>query len=349
MIILSEVAQKLEEILNGIESPSLGNTNPTPFYFQVEAEGFQIDHIKKGDTTGNFIPVFVSSLGGQFNPVKGLKQGSYSYQINFYYPVRFKNEFFALGEFLVDTFVGTIINYGTISGKAVSNISVPQYGEIQSLDFDQFEKWMSAIYQKAVNKREAYMSMQVNLYLSNAADGLIYGNDVKTDLSFVYNGSTYTLEDIDVDGASLQSNSQTQSEQEEGTAEADAILFGTSYGAGIKIYPNLKVLAKESTENNPIYFYKELLKAWFSGDVQEIEGEITYTFAGDSSLKWSRKCYIQSAVAPIEKGQLFYLTVNFVKRTEETVVQTRGGLNLANGQPKKDLLSVEDEDEEEVR
>lgn len=359
MIILSEVAQKLEKILNGSDS-EVTATNPTGFYFQVETEGFHIDHIEKADKSGNFIPVFISSLGGQFNPVKGLKQGSYSFPVVFYFPVRFKEAFFALGDFLVDAFVGTILNYGDVSGKAVSNISVPQFGEIQDLDLGQFSKWVESQYKKPIEVMEPYLTMQVTLFLSNAAQGLVYGNDVKVDLSFTYGENTYSIDDINWDGASIQSNSQSQSEQEEETNEADGLPFGTAYGSSFKIYPNLETKANEATyelesgiydpdaiyyiKNGdnyvyvghltesqyggyygagvllyvsvPIYFYKELLKIWLAGNIQEVECNLTFTIANDDDLKYTRKCYVQSVMAPIEKGQLFSLTLSFAKKTE---------------------------------
>lgn len=317
MIILSEVAQKLENILNGLDEETQNLNNPTNFNFQVETEGFHIDHIKQANREGNFVPVFISSMGGQFNPVKGLKQGSYSFSIIFYFPVRFKNDFFALGDFLVDAFVGTILNYGEISGKAVSNISVPQFGEIQNLDFNEFKKWVTNVYEKGLEVMEPYMSMQINLYLSNAASGLIYGNDVKVDLSITFpNGDaqkTYVLEDIDWDGSSLQSNTQPSPEQEEGTNESSAIPFGTSYGMSFKVYPNINALAKNETNK---YFYRELLKVWLAGDIQTLTALLTFRFGSDDELVFTRNCFIQSIVSPIEKGQLFSLTLTFSKISE---------------------------------
>ena len=314
MIILSEVAQKLEKILNG-QDTEVTATNPTPFDFQVETEGFHIDHIEKADKTGNFIPVFISSLGGQFNPVKGLKQGSYSLPIIFYFPVRFKNEFFALGDFLVDAFVGTTLNYGTISGKAVSNISVPQFGEIQDLDLGQFGKWVETVYKKPIEIMEPYLTMQVTLFLSSAAPGLVYGNDIKIDLKFKdLAGHQHVLEDIDWDGASLQSNSQATPEQEENatTPESSAYPFGTAYSSSFKIYPNLDKLAK----NEVILFYTLLLQIWLGGQIQNVETELTITI-GDPKyeLTYTRTCFIQSIIAPIEKGQLFAITLTFAKLT----------------------------------
>lgn len=361
MIILTEVAEKIENILNGKDSETSAFTNPTQFAFMVATEGFHIDELKKPDKSGNFIPVFISSMGGQFNPVKGLKQGSYSIPITFYYPVRFKNDFFALAEYLADVFVGSVLNYGAVSGKAVSNISVPQYGEIQNLDLNEFENWVGANYKMPIETMEPYMSMNLTLFLSNAAPGLLYGNDVKVNLTFAYGENTYTLNDIDWDGSSLQSNSQSQSEQEEGTNETDGLPFGTAYGSSFKIYPNLNTEAEEATYElesgvydpdaiyyrksdddyiyvgkltegaynayhgigvllyirTPIYFYKEILKVWFAGNIQEAQCKITFQFGDDPDLKYERDCYIQSVVAPIEKGQVFGLTLTFAKKYDD--------------------------------
>lgn len=317
MIILTEVATKLENILNGIDSETSSLTNPTGFNFKVATEGLHLDAITNDERDGNFIPVFISSMGGQYNPVKGLKQGTFSIGVVFYYPVRFKDDFFTIGEFLVDAFVGSILNYGTISGKAVSNISVPQYGEIQDLDFKEFNEWVNQKYQKTIEKMEPYMSMQFTLFLTTAASGLIYGNDIKADFSFTYNNQTLTISDVKFNGGSLQSNAQAQSEQEEGTNESQGVPFGTTYGSGIVLYPNLETLANESTDNNPIYFYKELLKIWLEGNIQEVKCELSLTVANDNDLVYTRTCFIQSIVAPIEKGQLFTLTLSFARLVEE--------------------------------
>lgn len=317
MIILTEVAKKIQDILNGTDSETSHLSNPTDFEFVVNTEGFHIDSIASAENKRNFIPVFISSMGGQFNPVKGLKQGSYSIPIVFYYPVRFKDNFFALGDFLVDVFVGTILNYGTVSGKAVSNISVPQFGEIQDLDFVQFKKWVSDTYSRPIDYNELYLTMNITLYLSNAASGLIYGNDIKTSFSFTYGETTYTDEEVRFDSASIQSNSQTQSEQEEGTNEADSIPFGTSYASSFKLFPNLETKATESTNETPIYFYKELLKIWLNGNIQAVRCKIKFKIANDDDLVYERDCFIQSITAPIEIGQLFSITLSFSKVASE--------------------------------
>lgn len=314
MIILSEVAEKIQAILNGADSETSTLVNPLSgaYNFVVKTTGFHIDSIADNTKQKNFIPVFVDSLGGQFNPVKGIAQGSFSIPIAFYFPVRFKDDFFALGDFLVKAFVGTSLNYGAVSGRAISNISAPQYGEIQNVDFNQFKQWVDSNYQRTIEKMEPYLSMSITLYLTTAADGLLFGNDIKADLKIeLPNGDEYTLEDIDWDGASLQSNTQATPEQEEGEAESDSVPFSTTYGQSFKVYPNFNKLAKNETNK---YFYRELISAWLSGETQTMKATITFKF-GDPEwgLTYTRECFIQSVVTPLEKGQLFSLTITLAK------------------------------------
>lgn len=323
MIILQEVAQKLEAILNGTDSEVGTNgsivkvTNPTAFYFQVETEGFHLDHIVAPSKDKNFIPVFVSAVGGQFNPIPDLEQGTASLRLDFYYPVSFKKDFFALGGFLVKAFVGRNLNYGDITGKAVTNLSFPQYGEItQPLDLKEFENWTNNKFKKTIEKHEPYLSMTITLYISNAAEGFVFGNGVTCQLKFTYEENTFTLLNVPFDGANIQSNSQTQSEQLEETNESTSLPFGTAYGTSIKLYPNLITLADESTEEEPVYFYKELLKIWLAGNIQEVDCELTFTIGGDSDLSFTRNCFISSIVTPINRGELLSLTLSFANKTE---------------------------------
>lgn len=310
MIILTEVARKIEEILND-------DNNPTPFEFVVETEGFHIDHIANKGEQKNFIPVFISSLGGQFNPVKGLKQAACSIPITFYYPVRFKDWFYAIGDYLSDVFVGSIINYGSVSGDAVSNISLPQYGEIQNLDFTQFRDWVNERYERTIEKMEPYMTMQLTLYLSTAAPGLIFGNSMKTKLSFDLNGQIISTDDVFFDDENIQINSVPSNEQELDTPEGVGFPFGTAIGSSIKIYPNLELEANESTEEEPIYFYQELLKEILSGEFSKITLDFEAFLENYPSIIFKRKCYIQSAIIPIQKGQILTLTLTFARLSEE--------------------------------
>lgn len=315
MILLTEVAKKLEDILNGSDT-EFTQANPTPYFFKVQTDGYHIDNIIVPKEFKNFIPVFVSSMGGQFNPVKDLKQSSSSVQITFYFPVRFKEDFYALGDFLVDAFVGNSLNYGSVSGKAISNLSVATFGEITDLDFKQFEEWVNATYRLPLEKMEPYMSMTVILYLTSAASGFVFGNDISCDLSVTIGQNVYSLDNIAFDSGTIISQTQSQNEQQLGTNESDAFPFATSYGASLLVYPNLDELAKESTLIAPVYFYQQIISNWFSGDSQGMVFNLTIKIGGYTGLSFTRKCFLQSVNMPINKGQLLSLTLAFAKRKE---------------------------------
>lgn len=303
MIILNEVSEKIKNILNGTDPEVRAEFplyNPA-FQFLVVTQGYHLDTIANPNGK-NMIPVFVSSMGGNFNPVKGLQEGNYTIPINFYFPVRFKNDFYYLASFLGDVFIGSQLDYGTFSGKAISNISAPQFGEIVDLDLKEFKNWVDSTYKKTIDVMEAYMSMQIVLYLSSANTSLVYGNSVVTSLSFEINGVTYTDNSVLFDSSSIQSQSQSQSQQILGESEAAGVPFGTSYGA------TLKVFYQSNT------FYKKLVELWFAGTIQELSLNLSMTIDNQT---FSRTCYIESVVLPIQKGQLLAFTITFAKRIED--------------------------------
>lgn len=196
MITLEQIGQKLNRILNGITTDSadtgeswLTGTFPTTneYNFAVKTNGFHLDKINENNK--NLVFVFVDSLGGEINNVKSLKEIDYNTEITFYYPVRFKDDFYSINNFLYDTFVEQFLNFGTSANKDIclTAISVAQYGEIGVDNFQQLATFINNNYplQKPVLKSEMYMSMTFTLYLStvnglNQSNGLLFGNSWNT-------------------------------------------------------------------------------------------------------------------------------------------------------------------------
>lgn len=319
MIILSEVAKKLENILNGVDEEinvKQNLINPTQYHFFVEAQGFHIDHIISKDYGENLFPVFVSSMGGQFNPVKGLKQGSYVIPITFYFPVRFRDTFFKLGDYLIDAFVGQELNYGVLSGSAISNLSVPTFGEIQNFDLQEFKKWVADTYQNKINvKTEPFMSMSINLYLTDVGEGFIFGNSVK---AYLKKDGDNDYTEIVFDTSSIQSNAQTNSEQEidATTPEGESLPFGTAYGIGFTAYPRFDDLHGD--------WWYNLLKDWCDGKAQNITLEAKFeikvgeqtigSVTTDKLLTFKRTCFIQSFNVPMNPGQVISCVISLGKK-----------------------------------
>lgn len=184
MIALTDVATKLEEILNSEDCP-------TEFSFVVKSQGYHLDSIADKKKGKNLIPVFLTMVGGEYNPVPNLKQANFTYGVDIWFPVRFKEIFYNINEYLENTFVGKKLNIG---GKvALCNIGVAEYGEIVGLHLDQFEEWVEDTYVGSVHLfkkehdiSEEYMNMHFNIYATVLGDGFMFGNDVKYNLSAIF-------------------------------------------------------------------------------------------------------------------------------------------------------------------
>lgn len=303
MIILNKVAEKLQNILNGTDTEVGTNgtvvqiDNPTDYQFVVATQGFHLDKIYDKDTGRNFIPVFISSMGGAYNPVPNLKQATYTIPITIYFPVRFKEDFFALSDYFASIFVGQKLTYG--GEKAISNISVSQYGEIQEMDLDQFREWVEEKYRRAINIHEPFMTMNFTLYLSNADSDYVFGNDITASLSYVLNTTTYTDSSLTFADGSLQSHSEPSSEQLLGTNESQSLPSGTSYGS------SFAVMVKNTT------FYQTLIQEWFNGNIQTMSFNLSLSFLNKT---FTRTVYLQSVNMPIRKGEIVSMTFAFVKK-----------------------------------
>lgn len=291
MIVLTEVANKLQELLNA-------NEEFNQYEFVVATQGFHLDYVFDKDTGKNFIPVFISSMGGQYNPVENLNEATYTIPVTFYFPVRFKDDFYRLNEYLANCFVGKKINYGLVSGFAISNISVSQYGEIQQLDLKEFKEWVGSIYKLPIEVLEMWMSMTFTLYLSTASEDYVWGNDATISLSTTIDNETYTDDNVTFAESSLQSQSQPTSQQALGETEVEGIPFGTSYSNSFSVYIK---------DNN---FYNKVIEKWFNGDIQTIRFSLTLTLL---DKQYERTCYIESVNMPIRKGQLVTITFTLAK------------------------------------
>ncbi len=201
MIVLPEIAQKLQDILNA--------NGGTDLKFVVNTPGFHLDRISDKVNARNFIPVFISTLGGQINPVPILKQVDGTVPVAFYFPVRFKDKMFAINEYLNEQLVGKTIDWGTLSGKILTNMSLPRYGEIRDMDLKQFKSWVNATFQKEIDVMEPFISMELTIYLSAVDEQFIYGNNVKIKkIEIEYNGTKIFEDDepICIDRADIGSS-----------------------------------------------------------------------------------------------------------------------------------------------
>jgi len=290
MINLEQVCKMLDNTLNGTNE-EVSEISPTTdaYFFKVFSEGLYLSNVSDRVKGKNFIPVVIGSLGGEYNPVPYLEEDDYSIQITLFYPVRFKNDFYALNEFFRKVFVGKVLTYGT--QKALSNISVAQYGELQSLDMKEFREWITRTYkEETINVIETYMSMQFTLYLNTAyklgqTDGFVLGNQIPlTKIKMTYKGTTF-LEDttpVLIERADLANVEPAQQQ-----------LYGENYsrgfGASASFTRQLPLIIKLNTGYRTLLDYCENTK-----DIQNIVVEITESIPFASALTITHKYYISA-------------------------------------------------------
>ena len=181
MIILTEFADKVEKILNGVD---IAEPRPLDFIFKVATDGFILDHIKDKQSGKNFIPVIVSQISGQYNPIRNIKMSTQTFNVNIFFPIQYKDQFFAFNDYLANQFVGKIINYGAVSGKALTNIDPSTYGEILETDFAQFKKTANGIFNEEIVKDELYMAMNFRVYVTALGAAFLLSNCVTYKLSY---------------------------------------------------------------------------------------------------------------------------------------------------------------------
>lgn len=354
MIYLTQVCERLSEILNSTD-------NPVSYTYAVESVGYHWDRVYKDKK--NIIRVFVSSMGGSFNPVYGLGEANYTIPIIFYFPVRFKEDFFLLDKYLHSVLVGA--SFGV--ENSISNLSVSQFGEIQNLDMKEFSSWSERTFQVPTDITEEYMTMQCTLYLSTLKEGYVYGNSVTATLKYytsmtelIVGDKTYmayylkTVEDAGVEYAlyiteegKIVTFDDLAYYYDEKTGELTEIEGGEE-GAGGDAYMKI-----------PLTFSQGSMQSSTQGNSQQVIGEgesksIPFTTAYGSSftaylntsaeceyllyqwvnatltdkafiieisipemnISYEREVYVQSCNLPIIKGQPLSLTMSFARRLD---------------------------------
>jgi hypothetical protein len=235
-------------------------------------------------------------MGGSYNPVQGLGESTWAIPITFYFPVRFKEQFFRLDEYLHEYFVGRKLADGTIA-----NLSVASYGEIQNLDFKEFKNWADNLYKTPIEVMEQYLSMTLTLYLSSIDNKYFYGNEVTASLAW----SNKTMELTFVDG-SIQTNSNSVDDQVLGTKEAVGLPYGVAFGASFTFYLSDTTACKD--------FMDKWKSNWFEDNAINLTIAIPSLGTSNTPFTITKSCYLRSFMLPITKGQPMKATISLSPR-----------------------------------
>lgn len=351
------IAQKIANILNGLDSEinALSLQNPTDFDFNVQTQGFHLDHIENKKKGINFIPVFLSAMGGSRNPVPDLKQGDYTLPITFFFPVRFKDAMFLLDDYLSDCFCGRRLNYGDKDNPlhCVSNISVAQFGEIQEIDvLKEFTSWVESTYHKEVKVAEPYISMQYTLYLSNADESVIYGNQTSailtidkttTSISPWVANKMYWHADLVYYSNNIYrrhapgSEATFDSSQWKKLGDALGRIGETVAFASGSLMSNSQTTSEQEIETNKVLslplttaygssftinvknsdFFIVLFYSWLTGNIQKLRISLSVYINGGEIQGFHRNCFVSSINMPILKGEPLAMTITLNEVAKE--------------------------------
>ena len=307
MINLETIARKIDSVLNGTDTeiPS-GLVSPANdnYFFNVYSAGLFLSQLNDMNSGKNFIPVIVGAYGGENNPVADLGEQDRNVLIQLLFPVRFKQEMYALEEFLDNVFVGKLLTFGT--QQAVCNVSPAQYGELQDFSFNEFNQWVVNTYKQPINKIETYMSMEINLYLSTAKNvgasgGFVYGNSYNFSFSIgSMSNSTFT--------ANMSDNNPVFVEQTDTAhiSPASQQLLGGSYSMGLgqatAFGKSITVYVKNDTN------YAWLINRYLNKNIQDLVVKIEESIDISSGISISNYYYITDMVLSKKKGELMTLT-----------------------------------------
>lgn len=298
MITIEKISKKLNDLFNGTDAEVSQEITPFSdrYFFSVATEGFELKHIFDMKSGKNFIPVFVSSQGGEFNPVPNLGEYSLNTRIVVYFPVRFKQDFYeTFIPFLQDTFVGKVLNFE--GEKSLCNVSVPQMGEIDTYSVKEFSQFIVNTYKMPITVSEQWMSMEFVLYLSTSTnfDKLVLGNDVEIELT--YRGITNK---IIYDESSFEMNTSQSSEQLLGTKISKSTITSTGDGLSFNFYLN------KASFVSPLF-----LIDLFNGEMQNQPITVKMNM-GNQEFEYN--AIVNSAVLNIEMGSFLKVRLTTSRR-----------------------------------
>ena len=314
MITLEQISTKLDNILNGVDEETSSLVSPAneKYFFKVATEGLNFTNQNDMISGKNFIPVFVSSFGGEFNPVKGLGEANLSIQVQFYYQAELKNDFYKITEFLIDVFVGNLLTFDI--QKAVCNIEPPTYGELQTNDITKFKEWVTSTYKQPIKVSSVYMTMTMMLHISTAKDiglvgGFMYGNSYSCSITINDTSGNTILTDT---SPVFVNSSQTM----EATPNSEQVL-GSPYSLGL---PNISAYGKTI----PLYIknttgYALLVQKILDRETQNLIVSFTETFDGLklvnlSNVSHTSTYFINSVLLVPAKGSLLNIALTLGDR-----------------------------------
>ena len=222
MIYINELSNYIETTLNSLEKG----------VFRVKTYAEFLDSRVDDETNENFIPVYIDSPFGNFEPIPNLLYLSQQYSITLYFPIELKDTMYDIVNDIVPQFVGKSIYIGENTGNAIANIDTPTFQSIGVNNVEELQEWCNDIYKRKIRKSSMYVAMSFIIHLTQATNG-IFSNSITYTLTI--NGIT---ESILRNESSLVQNNNLYSQQLENglatTSNVDTTSNGVSFTAFVE-------------------------------------------------------------------------------------------------------------------
>lgn len=306
MIDIQDLQLKLSNMLNGKEQPNKININDyvSGLEFKVLTYASYLDSIGNFNTQQNFLPVYISDPQGTVEPIPYLGEVNSQYNLTIFFPLKYKDRLRKIGNYLVDSFAGRMLNYGD-SGNALCNLTMPTFGEVQDLEFKQFKDWIGENYQLQIVQSDKWCCYTMTLYFHQLKglgekDGFVLGNQFEYTLSFSVGNKTYS-EVVSLANAARNYTADTISEQVLGDLETLSLNKNSIYGDSICVY----------VKNND--FWNNFNDLYENGALQNVVFTLTKKYLYNEKT-YTRELVLTTCPQSITLGQVMCYTLTYVKK-----------------------------------
>lgn len=291
---ITDLASWFENLLNN------GENVPSDLYFKVAIDGFHLDNVLDKSEGKNFIPIFLRQTGGKYEPIEGVPKYDASYEFTFYFPVRFREQFYALNNWLVKKIVGqlhAVDEYGET--PLLLTMDSATFGEINTIDLTQFKDWVETTYQKPINVSENFMSMTINLYCSYVNG--FWGNDLSNITLVLTHKTTSVIKTLNYKWLqnSFSINNTPSSQQ----------LLGVD-----KYAKNIVNITANTYSFKLLLNDAELLRMFFDNQLNDYTYELQFECLskyGVSTINFDKKVLLLDAQPNIAYGEPITMTLTF--------------------------------------
>ena len=310
---INDLATIIEDTLN--EDISIPYEYDLWFKVRTYASFLDDRTLVNGNNKYNFIPCYIDSPSGSFQPLSNAIISSYQYALKMYFPIEEKEKIFEiLTERLSEQFVGQII--GNEGEEEIINMGVAQFSQINIANVNEFQTWVSDLYGEKIRKSNYYIEVSIPLYLSNGkaknGNNLALGNEFIYEISIKDNDTdTMIINNYQIIRNETTSSvvNSLQTEQLENTYLAHNVVASTNYVETFNMFIDTQTL----TPN--------LLSKILNGNINDTKYDIYlsvyYKYKVDNNMLVNNMVVaIDKATLVARPGQLAYIQFSMVKRKE---------------------------------